>query len=124
MSYEVLKPILHGKEGRKFDLKSGDIVANDFFKPGTIKNLLASGNIQPSKKRTKKIKGREGARLRDITIMTIPGVKEVLEAEFKVANLERYLDQENTQESPRLDVLRYIDRRIKELTGYEGKFIK
>lgn len=124
MSYEILKPISHGKEGRRFELKPGDAVANDFFKPEAVKTHLTNGNIQPSKKRTKRIPGKETFRIRDITVMTIPAVKEVLEAEFKVANLERYEDQERTQESPRMDVLRYIDRRIKELTGYEGKFIK
>lgn len=122
MSYEILKSIKYGKDGQSFRLKPGDTVANDFFATKEIKTLETAENIRKnevSKKKPKKIKGQEKSRLLDITVMTIPAVKEVIEAEFKVANLERYIDQEKTQESPRMDVLRYIDRRIKELTGYE-----
>ncbi len=122
MSYDILKSIKYGKDNQSFRLKPGDTVANNFFSSKETKILVASKSIQKnevSRKKPEKVKGQERSRLHDITVMTIPGAKETIEAEFKVANLERYIDQEKAQESPRMDILRYIDRRIKELTGYE-----
>ncbi len=117
MTFEVKDSIRLKKDGVKYNLMPGDIVAGDIFDPRDRKRFLDLGCIEKSKKKVSKIKGVVTPALVDLSTLSVAEIKEVLELEYNGANLERYLDQENNQDAPRKSVVRYLNNRITELTA-------
>jgi hypothetical protein len=120
MSFKIITPQFYGKAGVNYRLEKDDIVPRDFFLSADRKDCLKHGFIEHSKERpNQKLDGSDIPLLADITQMTVAQAKEFLEEEPHIVNLEKYLDQENAQEFTRKTITRYIERRIKELTGFE-----
>jgi len=120
MALEVLIPISYGEVGRRYKLEPDVVVADDFFDKKSKEALLKNKAIRKSKKKPQKnLVSINAPPLPDLSEMTVIGAKEFLENEYNVGNLERYLDQENSQDSPRESLTKWIDTRISELTGFE-----
>jgi len=119
MSFELVRQVKYGKNGKSYQLVVGQIVEKDFFKPADRNTLLENGAIKKSKERPSKPAGNEIPVIADLSQMTVAEAKEFLEAEPHVDMLEKYLDQANAEEFPRVSITKFIERRVKELTGFE-----
>ena len=118
MSFELVRPIRYGnKQGTRFKLPKGTIVAKKFFDKITRTALWDEGSIIKSDKApTIGIDGIKVPEIADIVAMTVVQAKEFLDNEPHVAMLEKYLDQANKEEFPRKTIVEFIERRIKGLT--------
>ena len=120
MSFELVRPVRYGnKQGTRFKLPKGTIVAKKFFDKVTRTALWDEGSIIKSDKApTIGIDGVKVPEIADITApaMTVVQAKEFLDKEPHVAMLEKYLDMENAVEFPRKTIVEFIERRIKGLT--------
>ena len=122
MSLEILTPVKYGnpETGILYPLTIGDRVKEDFFDDVTLQRLMKEGNIKKSLERPNRLpRGQELPDVKDVTQFTVAECKEFVCEEPDVTTLEKYIDQENIQEAPRSSLLKYIENRIKELTGYD-----
>ncbi len=126
MSLEVLTQISYGAPDRTtYKLKIGEIIPDDFFLPiereralerKMVKETSLPSNIQPE--------GEKREPLADLSKLKVVEVKEFLEEEFKVANLLRYFDQENSRKAPRKKLLAWIEKKANDLTEFEPARVK
>ena len=122
MSLEILTPIKYGhpETGVVYSLAIGDRVKENFFDEVSLKRLESKGYVEKSLERPNRVpKGKELPEIKDVTQFTVAICKEFICEESDVTTLEKYIDQENAQEFPRSSLIKYIENRIKELTGYE-----
>lgn len=121
MAYKVLTPIKHGRAGKSYRLKPGDIVNDSFFPKQNRISLLARKCLEKTRETpTVDPEGVPVPQLADLQDMNVAQVKEFLDAEFDVTKLEKYLDQEEKAGlARRKTVVIYIQKRISELTDYE-----
>lgn len=117
MPLEVLTPIDYGRDRKKFKLKVGQVVADDFFKLSEKQELLAANRLKKTSDKSRDPGGVESKELVDLGPMSVVQIKEFLDEEPELVNLERYLDQESAREISRKSVTQFIERRIRELTG-------
>jgi len=121
MSVEILTPISYGKDRKVFNLKKGECVKDDFFDEITLNNFIERKYIKFSKEDANPKPEGENieAPLVDITSCTVAEGKEFIDKEIDIVKLEKYLDMENTNETPRSTMVKFIEGRIRELTGYD-----
>jgi len=121
MSFEILNPVKYQKDGKRYKLTTGDIVAKGFFARKDANALWKNSFIKKSKEEPTfpSPVGEEVPIIGDLSEMTVAQAKEFLEAESHVGMLEKYLDQANAEEFPRVSITKFIERRVKELTGSE-----
>ena len=123
MTIEVLTPISYGKDRMVYDLKPGPkgFVEDDFFDKDTLDKFLGLKYLRYSKEdANSKLKGEDlGAPLVDITSFTVAEGKEFIDKEVDLVRLEKFLDMENADDTPRSTLVKFIEGRIKELTGYD-----
>ena len=119
MSFEILNPVKYGRDGKRYKLAQGDIVAKGFFTRKDAHALWENDFIRKSKEKPTfpPPAGDEVPVIGDLSQMTVAEAKEFLETEPHVDMLEKYLDQANAEEFPRVSITKFIERRIKELTG-------
>jgi len=120
MSFEILNPVRYGKDGKRYKLAQGEIVAKSFFSSKDAHTLWQNGFIKKSKEKpSNPPNGDEAPVIGDLSQMTVVQAKEFLEMESHVDMLEKYLDQANAEEFPRVSITKFIERRVKELTGFK-----
>jgi len=120
MSIEILTPIKYGRDGVIYKLKVGEFREKDFFEEDVFEKLLARNNVRFSKEDLSPTpEGEKIDILVDIRKFTVAEGKEFIDKEVSLTNLEKYLDMEADQETPRATLQKFIEGRIKELTGYD-----
>lgn len=121
MSYKIKAQIKHGKSGKIYKFVGGEIVDDDFFTekekerliPDYIEKIPENVSVKKSSLKTEKIK-----QLKDLSEMTVWQCKELLENEYDITTLLKYLDQERARgPEERITLTRYIDGKVHELTG-------
>lgn len=117
MPLEALKRIRYGRDGKKWRIKVGDIVADDFFKLSEKKQLLAGEKVKKTLGTPDNLVGIEQDKLLDLTKMSVPQAKEFLDEVPDIVELEKYLDQENNAELPRKSLIGFIEKRILDASG-------
>lgn len=123
MSFKILEPISHGKDGKRYSFEVGRLVPEDTFTPKEAATLLAI----PAMEKVPEIATKEDipvekglSPLIDLSKLTVLDIREFLEGIVDVDVLERYVDQESSRDtSARKTVTDYINRRINDLTGYK-----
>jgi len=117
MSLEAMVPIKYQRDGEKFKIEEGTILPKTFFTTKERNALLDKGRIRRSKERPEKLKGMEVPEFQDLGKMTVVEAKEFLDEEYEIVNLEKFIDQENHQKTPRSSIIKFIERRIRDLVG-------
>jgi hypothetical protein len=122
----ILKRISYGKDLDVYKLKPDQIVPADFFTEEQQRRLIdikAVEMVMYAPESESEVPEPELSRvvLADITEMPVARVLELLSSEVKPVNLEKYRDQEQgRKQKARTRILKYIDDRIQELTGYSA----
>lgn len=125
----ILKRISYGKDLEVYKLTPEQIVPADFFTEEQLRNLIDRKGAEmilyaPESKSEVPEPEFSKEDLADITEMPVARALELLSSEVRPVNLEKYRDQEQSRkEKARTRVLKYIDDRMQELTGYslEGR---
>jgi len=123
-AFEILEPLTYGQNHVIYDLKPEDVVPDRFFTPAEKRSFLKSGFIKPSKRKPTELRSKNTVQLADLSTMTDMEAKEVLSNEFEVTTLGRYIYQEQNQPSPREPIIKWIEGRINELTGFEPSRVR
>ena len=123
-AFEILEPLTYGQNHVIYDLKPEDVVPDRFFTPAEKRSLLKRGFIKPSKRKPTELRSKNTVQLADLSTMTDMEAKEVLSNEFEVTTLGRYIYQEQNQPSPREPIIKWIEGRINELTGFEPSRVR
>lgn len=127
MPLEVLTRLLYGSEGlRRYDLSVGTVLPDKFFSPKERESYLKRKLIRETDKKPNlpSEAGEEIEQLADLSTLKLVEAKEFLEDEYDVAKLEKYFDQESSQKSPRKGLLKWINKKSDELTGFESARVR
>lgn len=118
MPYKAKSNIRHGKAGKEYHIRVGDVVADDFFTKKEIKRNLGNGTIEMVESGVvTEVKGSENKQIPDISGMTPAEVREFLEKINDPVMIEKLIDQEQARPQVRKNVVQLLDRRAKELAG-------
>jgi len=121
---EILEPLTYGQNHVIYNLKPEDVVSDKFFTSAEKRSFLKKGFIRSSKRKPTELRSKNTVQLVDLSKMTEMEVKEILSNEFEVTSLGRYIYQEQNQPAPRESLMKWIEGRINELTGFEPSRVR